>query len=274
MVAFLSCRRETILFVLTIFLTPILMFADTTDLGPTLGSEITLDGIHYDLYDGKAWVMKGDATSKVHVSVPSKITHKGKTYTVQEIAPCAFFVFDHIDRKPTNPTIMTVSLPNTITKIGNGAFSGNKKLVSINIPNSVTEIERGAFERCYSLVSIVLPEGLTQIDEDTFRSCKNLKSIEIPASVEKIGKEAFSFCDNLETVTLLNPNTIVHEKAFNVSPKVKVVGWNGKTYNSKKVIKIFMVDGRKKYYSEENILNHFKSKEEAEACCIGELEVE
>lgn len=273
----MDMRKIYFLLILTFavsLITPRNLHADLMDLSPNITTEVILDGIRYGLYpDGKAHVEKC-IVPKIHMDILSEVTKGGKTYVVTEIDPCAFFFFDHIDNVEVDSKVKTITLLNTLTKIGNGAFSGCRKLVSIEIPNSVTEIERGAFGRCYSLVSIVLPEGLTQIDEDTFRSCKNLKSIEIPASVEKIGKEAFSFCDNLETVRLLNPNTIIHENAFDASPKVKVVGWNGKTYNSKKVIKIFMVNGKRKCYSEENILNHFKSIEEAEACCIGEYEVE
>ncbi len=242
MKAYITYRKEAILFLLAIFLRPILTFADTTDLGPIVGDATTVNGIQYNLYDGEAWVIGGGAESKVHVEIPSRITHKGSTYIVKEIAPCAFFVFDLCYGKPTNPTIKTVSLPNTITKIGSGAFSGNKKLVAINIPNSVTEIEHGAFEKCYSLASIVLPEGLRQINDDTFSACKSLKSIEIPSTVEKIGEYAFSFCDNLETITLLNPNPIIHENALNVSPKVKIIG-GGIIKNFKKKYKIYDKNG-------------------------------
>ena len=68
--------------------------------------------------------------------------------------------------KETNYTI-----PNSVTTIGEGAFSGCDSLTSINISNSVTTIGEGAFSGCNSLTSINIPNSVTTIGEDAFASC-------------------------------------------------------------------------------------------------------
>ena len=68
--------------------------------------------------------------------------------------------------KETNYTI-----PNSVTTIGEGAFSGCKSLTNINIPNSVTTIGKGAFSHCDSLTSINIPNSVTTIGEGAFADC-------------------------------------------------------------------------------------------------------
>ena len=74
------------------------------------------------------------------------------------------------------------------------------KRASITIPNSVTSIGDSAFEVCTSLKSITIPEKVTSIGEGAFYHCTSLTSIEIPASVESIGQEAFYYCTNITDV--------------------------------------------------------------------------
>jgi hypothetical protein len=103
-------------------------------------------------------------------------------------------------------------IPNTVTTIGEGAFSSlgyydeSPEFTSINIPNSVTKIGENAFWYCRQLVSVTLPNGLTTIGDYAFSGCDHLKSITIPASVEGIGIRAFESCYSLQTFFLLSEN--------------------------------------------------------------------
>ena len=65
-------------------------------------------------------------------------------------------------------------IPNSITTIGNNAFSGCSSLTSITIPNSVTVIDNGAFMSCSSLTSITIPDSVTTIGFDVFLFCSSL----------------------------------------------------------------------------------------------------
>ena len=62
-------------------------------------------------------------------------------------------------------------IPNSVTNIGNAAFSGCSSLTKINIPNSVTNIGNEAFECCRSLTKINIPNSVTNIGKRAFYNC-------------------------------------------------------------------------------------------------------
>ena len=67
----------------------------------------------------------------------------------------------------------------------------NKKIAEVVIPDSVTKIGDGAFQYCESLTSVVIPDSVTEIGEEAFEGCTSLTSVVIPDSVTEIGEEAF-----------------------------------------------------------------------------------
>ena len=72
--------------------------------------------------------------------------------------------------------------------------------MNTTIPNSVTTIEFGAFSGCSGLTSISIPSSVTTIGDFAFKNCTGLKSISIPASVTKIGDYAFLGCTGLTNI--------------------------------------------------------------------------
>lgn len=98
--------------------------------------------------------------------------------------------------------IQSLSLPNSITEIGDDAFSSCSELVSANLPNKLTTIGDRLFCNCHKLASIEIPDGVTYIGWTAFESCTSLTSIVIPNSVEKIGNYAFNYCSGLISVTI------------------------------------------------------------------------
>ncbi len=76
-------------------------------------------------------------------------------------------------------------------------ISYRAKEANYAIPNSVTSIGECAFSGCDSLTSINIPDSVTTIGNIAFRGCKSLKSINIPNSVTSIGYCAFEECDSL-----------------------------------------------------------------------------
>lgn len=85
-----------------------------------------------------------------------------------------------------------VIIPDSIDKIGEYVFR-NKKIVSVKIPESITEIQTGAFSGCEFLEEIEIPNSVRRIGEDAFRNCKKLKFIRMNPDIE-IGSNAFKGC--------------------------------------------------------------------------------
>ena len=66
------------------------------------------------------------------------------------------------------------TIPNSVTSIGDSAFSDCSNLKSIEIPSSVTSIGYGAFEGCRNLQSVIIPSSITSIVYRAFEGCSNL----------------------------------------------------------------------------------------------------
>ncbi len=89
-----------------------------------------------------------------------------------------------------------------VTSIDNKAFVNNQSLQSVTVPDTVSKIGWKAFYGCKELNTVVLNEGLETIDEGSFAYCTSLVNINIPASVTKIGTAAFGKCYNLRNLTV------------------------------------------------------------------------
>ena len=109
--------------------------------------------------------------------------------------------------------MISVSIPDNVTSIGDGAFEGDYNLTSINIPNSVTSIGRRAFNWCSQLTRVNIPYGITSIEDYTF-SRSGLTNVNIPNSVTSIGDSAFSFGHSLSSVSMPNSVTSIGNNAF------------------------------------------------------------
>ena len=72
--------------------------------------------------------------------------------------------------------------------IANSAFSYSTKLRSITIPDSVTSIGDSAFNNCESLTSITIPDSVTSIGDKAFSYCSSLTSINYCGTKEQWGK--------------------------------------------------------------------------------------
>ena len=124
------------------------------------------------------------------------------------------------------PRKKAVTIPYTVTSIGDYAFSYNNRITSIVIPDRVTRVGHDAFYYCSSLQEVTIGKSVTlldqysfyecealetvniqskvleEIDNNSFHHCVSLAIIKIPDSVERIGGFAFQDCSSLQEVGL------------------------------------------------------------------------
>ena len=98
--------------------------------------------------------------------------------------------------------IITVTIEDGVTSIGQNAFKGCGSLTSVEIPESVTRIGAFAFQECSKLMDIEIPVDVASIEPYVFLGCNRLTDITIPAGVSSIGAHAFDGCGGLIDITI------------------------------------------------------------------------
>ena len=164
-------------------------------------------------FDETTGTITGYVESDTVVVIPSKING----VTVETIGHGAF----------ERSAVTSVTIPDSVTAIHDGAFANCFQLTNISIPNSVTSIGFSAFEHCTSLKSITLPSSLRSISEALFFCCSQLTTIHIPDSVLSIQDYAFENCTSLETIHIPVSVTSIGVYAFDGCPKSMTVTYSG-----------------------------------------------
>ena len=101
----------------------------------------------------------------------------------------------------TSPAISTVVIPDSITSIGNFAFSGCTSLYTVVLSQNLITIGEGAFSNT-PIPSMKLPNTVTSIGASAFAQCHNLSEVIIPDSVTTVGAELFYDAYNKMNVTV------------------------------------------------------------------------
>ena len=120
--------------------------------------------------------------------------------------------------------IVTFSIPEGVTHIGERAFSKCKNLKRIELPTSIEYIGPSAFSGCENLEEIILPRNIKKIGYRTFADCKRLKKIVIPEGVQELEWAVFSGCENLEEIVLPESIQTIGKQLFLNCKKLKKVG--------------------------------------------------
>lgn len=97
--------------------------------------------------------------------------------------------------------LKTIVLPDDVSGIGKNSFAYCSGLTQVVMGPAVTIIGYTAFDRCSGLTSIELSDSVTILDDGCFRDCRTLPSITIPAAVTTIRGYAFSHCRMLTNIT-------------------------------------------------------------------------
>ena len=134
--------------------------------------------------------------------------------SVTKIGDSSFFGCEYLKQ---------MTIPNSVTTIGKSAFRQCRSLKCVTIPDSVTKISDYAFDQCKSLKQITIPNSVTLIGDCSFSGCKSLQQIVIPDSVITIGNCAFMFCESLKQITLSNSVTTIGKTSFMFCKSLKQI---------------------------------------------------
>ena len=107
-----------------------------------------------------------------------------------------------------------VTLPERVTEIGQGAFSGVEGLKEIIIPGTVKVIQQDAFSYNNEIEKVTMQYGVESIGVYAFKECSSLKEVVMPDSVVSMGEQAFRSCTNLTTVQLSNNLEAIEGSVF------------------------------------------------------------
>ena len=107
-----------------------------------------------------------------------------------------------------------LTLPETVTAIGEGAFADLSGLKTIIIPGTVKEIRQNAFRNNADLENVILQEGVEVIGASAFFDCTNLKNIELPESLIEISSSAFSYCSSINNIIIPSKIEIINAYTF------------------------------------------------------------
>jgi hypothetical protein len=196
---------------------------------------IVPEGLESEIVDGRSRRITRYTGNATTLDIPAQI----QGLPVTAISDRAFY----------NRSLTSVTIPSSVTSIGNVAFSACSSLTSITvdnpnpayasidgvlfdknirtiisypagktartytIPSSVTSIGDYAFFPCESLTSITIPSSVTSIGDYAFCGCR-ITSITIPSSVTSIGDCAFWLCTRLTSITIPSSVTSIGVSAF------------------------------------------------------------
>ena len=110
--------------------------------------------------------------------------------------------------------LTSITIPSSVTSLGNYCFSGCSGLTSITIPSSVTSLGSSCFNGCTSLTTITIPDSVTSLGSYCFYGCTSLTTITIPDSVTSLGSYCFNGCTSLTTITIPDSVTSLGSYCF------------------------------------------------------------
>lgn len=212
----------------------------------TYGDETVIDGVTWYYTpngDGTAAITGGamESGETLHgvVTIPSSVDG----LAVTEIAD--------VDSEPfaCADFITSLTIPEGVTTIGEGAFNSCTSLETVNLPASLTTIGLRAFSFCDSLTSFELAENNTAFElkegclfrngtttlalypsgRDTFEfsdvnvtaigdgacyGCYSIAGVTIPDTVTEIGAQAFFSCPSLVEIVVPSSVTTIGDQAF------------------------------------------------------------
>ena len=108
----------------------------------------------------------------------------------------------------------TLTIPERVTKIGEGAFSNLEGLKTIIIPGTCKEIANNAFANNPTLETVIMEDGVEKIGQRAFYQCSNLTTVEMPDSIINVENNCFSNDTNLQNIKLSKNLKTLNSQVF------------------------------------------------------------
>lgn len=214
---------------------------------------INMQGLETFVFDGSADQLTNIHTKTFannpklkHFEVPQNVTSigKGAFLDTPSLETVTFKTPAHIATIGNgafgNSGIKTISLPESVTKIGEQAFDNCKNLETISIPKNVANIETGAFNFCEALTAFnVDKDNTTYADLDGMLCTKNKKTlVTFPAGkadtkytlipyFETVGQYAFYSSDKVTNITFPKSVTEIKTRALALCKNLKSLSFMG-----------------------------------------------
>ena len=161
------------------------------------------------------WAFK-DCRSLMGISIPSSVTRiggdafSGCGFTYTGNYGYGYFAGDYGGTGTGSPNVRWTIRNGELTDV---ELNGE---TDITIPSSVTSIGNNAFRYCYNLSSIIIPDSVTSIGSYAFADCHELMSVIVGNGVTRIESGAFSYCNSLSIVMFLGALPDCGNGAFGV----------------------------------------------------------
>lgn len=155
-------------------------------------------------------------------------------------------------------SIVKISLPRTLTTIGNKAFEGCTNLQTLSIPESVTTVGSNGLGLCQNLTCLSVPVSVAGVickfiagsklshiqlfgegalPRELLMNNNTLNSVEICNAITSIAESAFSGCSNLEKVSIGTGVTVIDSFAFHGCINLRDVTFSTREDSQLSVIK-------------------------------------
>lgn len=109
-----------------------------------------------------------------------------------------------------------VTLPSTLTYLGNAAFRNCVSLEEVNIPEGLTELQSNLFRGCTALKNITIPTNIKKINSQAFYNA-GLENVELSEGLNILQSNAFGYCKSLKTITLPSSVNSVYNPFYGCS---------------------------------------------------------
>ena len=181
----------------------------------------------YTVNDGNATITKflgpvGSANPNFYdIKIPSELG--GHPVTGLGEYSFAANPYDGHQGNPLCSKIRSVTIPQSVTSIGDRAFDGCSALTTLSLGEKIKTIGNCAFENCTSLTGVTIPQSVTSIGYYAFEGCTNLNPLTIKGPITSMGNYAFAGSTYLTSLTLYDDIQTIGNFAFVGSTSLKTV---------------------------------------------------